>query len=176
MPPACLPVFLGSVAAVVICGLGLIAWLVIQRAPPLTRDGFDRARRIWTQVRPGSYRVQTTVTGRQGATYLVEVRDGVPVSAARNGNPLPQERVWRTWTVDGMFDTMHADVRMRERREKTQDFSLPDLILRAEFDPTSGIPRRYVRIDRRSPLDVTWRIDSFENLSGPPTPSDAIQR
>jgi hypothetical protein len=147
----------GGLLAVLCVGLGLLVWAQTYRIPLLTDEAFDAARRRWNRNRVTDYEIEITVTGRQPSIYSVRVRDGVPVSAERNGALLPQRRVWTTWTVDGMFQTIQSDIRSRRRRS-SGDTKAPELLLRAQFDETLGIPLRYVRVQLGQSMDVSWKV------------------
>ena len=104
---------------------------------------------------PDHYEIETEVSGRQAAVYRATVRNGRPVSLSRNGFPLPQERTWRTWSVDGMFGTIRNDVRARQRQSE------PTLQLRCEYDTRYRFPRRYSRVEYGQPTDVSWIVRDF---------------
>lgn len=158
-----LPLLLGAVTAIVLLGVPLIYWVASHRIPYLTDDALAAAEQQWQVRKPDNYRIQTLVTGRQGATYAVEVTEGQPVSATRNGNPLPQKRIWGTWSVDGMFRTIRSDIRARQRQQQSPaDPSQLRLLLRAAFDPQYGFPRRYVRVEMGQSSDVSWQVQQFQ--------------
>src|SRR5438094_1293627 len=75
-------------------GIGLAAMLLVLRSvhrdptPPLTPALFEAAHERWKKAAPANYDIEVRVTGPQAATYRVEVRDGEPQSAWRNGQPL----------------------------------------------------------------------------------------
>jgi hypothetical protein len=148
--------------------LGLIVTLVIlrwwfaDRTPPLTEDALRSARQRWKQAGPASYNVEIRVQGPQPATYRVEVRDGQAVAAFRNGRPLLQRRTFGTWSVPGMFGTIDRDLaQLKQQREKGEQ----QLTLRADFDPVTGMPRRYVRMERSAAADVIWDVTRFEEIA-----------
>ncbi len=158
-----LPLILGAVAAIVLLGVSLIFWVASHRVPYLTDEALAAAEQQWQVRKPDNYRIQTLVTGRQGATYAVEVAEGQPVSATRNGNPLPQPRIWGTWSVDGMFRTIRSDIRARQRQQQSpKDPNQLRLLLRAAFDPQYGFPRRYVRVEWGQSSDVSWQVQQFQ--------------
>src|SRR5689334_13274859 len=79
-------------------GVGLIAVLLVLRqanydpTPTLTPALFVAAHERWKAAAPASYDIEVRVTGPQAATYRVEVRDGEPRAAWRNGQPLNSRR------------------------------------------------------------------------------------
>ena len=156
---ACLPAFLGAVAALVIGLGGVVLWLAAHRIPALVDEEFEAAYRTWQATGPRDYEIETEVSGRQPAVYRSVVRDGKPVSLTRNGSPLPQQRTWRTWSVDGMFSTVRNDVRARRRQTE------PVLQLRCAFDEKFRFPYRYSRVEYGQPTDVSWMVREFVVLS-----------
>jgi hypothetical protein len=124
------------------------------------------ARQRWEANAPPNYDIEVVVRGSQPATYAVEVRDGRPEVALRNGQPLLQRRTFSTWSVPGMFSTMSRDVEVVERFEQgNASPSAPRLALRAEFDERFGYPTRYRRIEWGSPVEVSWEVTKFEVIS-----------
>lgn len=145
--------------------LGAIATFFLFRAPgkPLTRALLSQARERWEKQGPKDYHLEVSVSGRQGATYAVEVHNGEVTEALRNGAPLQQQRTFRTWSVPGMFDTMETDL-------DTLEFAVahPDdpkrimLTLRAHIDEQTGLPKTFLRSEWGSNHDVTWKVTRFE--------------
>lgn len=137
-----------------------------QALPVLTAETFDAARARWDDSGPRNYVVEVAVTGRQSATYRVEVRDGAAVAATRNGEPLRQRRTMDTWSVAGMFSTIHSDVINLERvRTGTADAQTPQVRLRCLFHEQFGYPQRYHRTEFRKfgpNEELMWEVQRFE--------------
>jgi len=151
-------------------GVGLVIVLFFLRqanydpTPTLTPALFDAAHERWKAAAPPSYDIEVSVTGPQASTYRVEVRDGEPQAAWRNGQPLITRRTFGTWSVPGMFATMSRDVEALQRAAE-RDAQAP-LILRAEFDSGYRYPAKYRRIDNGSrkgsdAIAVTWDVTEF---------------
>jgi hypothetical protein len=151
-------------------GLGVTVMLIALRqlnydpTPSLTPKLFHAAHERWKANPVASYDVEIGVTGPQAATYRVEVRDGQPQAAWRNGKPLTNRRTFGTWSVPGMFATISRDIEAIERAA-AKGAPLP-LILRAEFDGKYAYPARYRRIDNGSrkggdSIAVTWDVIEF---------------
>ena len=68
---------------------------------------------------------------------------GVAKTATLDGHELTNRRTLGTWAVPGMFNTIQIDVENQARKDRGE------LLLRAEFDPQLGIPRRYERVEMR---------------------------
>lgn len=158
-------------AAVLGALLGLFGLMVLSsrgRLPPVTPERFQDARERWETHGPSSYRIQVAVTGRQPATYAVEVRQGRTITATRNGQPLKQERTRSTWSVPGMFGTLQTDVNHLARRASDpQDASNPSLSVRVAFHPRYGFPERYHRTEYTrmgANVEVSWAVTLFEVL------------
>lgn len=161
-----LPWFLLMVGGLIIGGIGGLFWAISQRPAVLTAADFEVAKKKWEERRLANYDIEIVVKGAQPATYTVEVRDGTAIKALRNGNPLTQQRTFATWSVDGMFGTMESDVASLEQ-QKTQQAKtgeLPTLMLRAEFDPMYGFPKRFFRADWQRNLETSWTVTRFEAL------------
>ena len=153
-----LSAFFGGVAAIV-CAVLVMALVGRGEMIELTRADFDAAEQRWNDSRPADYDIEIEVTGRQAATYRVEVRDGVVRSATRNGDALKQPRTMGTWSVPGMFGTIERDlIAVEERAAGTGNLSSSRLHLRATFDLELGIPRCYLRLELASQMQVTWEV------------------
>lgn len=147
-------------------GLAVILGTLLRKQaaplPSLTPAQFAAAQQRWEEHGLANYDAEISVTGRQTAVYRVEVRDGEPRLAQRNGQPLKQRRTFDTWSVPGMFETMAADVDSVEKVAAGKaDASTVHLVLRAEFDPKLGYPVRYHRLEKRkqsADYEVTWRV------------------
>lgn len=145
--------------------LGVILSLVIFRpqSESVTRDRLAKARELWAKNGPKNYDLEVVVTGRQGATYAVEVREGEVAKALRNDAPLTQLRTFRTWSGPGMFDTIETDVETLEfALAHPNDSKAIMLTLRARFDPQTGLPLEYLRSQWGTNHDVTWKVSKFE--------------
>jgi hypothetical protein len=151
-------------------GVGLVVVLFFVRqanydpTPTLTPALFEAAHERWKAAAPRSYDIEIHVTGPQASTYRVEVRDGEPQAAWRNGQPLITRRTFGTWSVPGMFATMSRDVEAIERAASRG--AQQPLILRAEFDSRYSYPAKYRRIDNGSrkgsdAIAVTWDVTEF---------------
>ena len=156
-----LSTFLGGVAAIV-CAVFVMALVDRDEMIELTRADFAAAEQRWNTSRPASYDIEIEVTGRQAATYRVEVRGGVVRLATRNGDPLKQPRTMGTWSVPGMFGTIERDlIAVEQRAAGTGNLSSSRLHLRATFDSELGIPRSYLRLELASQMQVTWKVSEL---------------
>jgi hypothetical protein len=138
------------------------------RLPQLDVAEFMVSKQKWRDADVQDYRVVVEVTGRQAATYSVEVRGGEVRTAARNGQPLRQKRTFATWSVPGMFNTIQSDVaNLEKHREGTADRQTPQVLLRAQFDPVLGYPKRYHRTELQkwsTNEEVSWTVVAFDVL------------
>lgn len=158
-------IFLGSVLGL---SLGFFFFSRLADRGPieaLNRDIWSQAFDRWKQVDVRDYNLRVTVTGRQAATYAVEVRGGTVLNAMRDGVPLPQQRTWSTWTVEGMFETIARDLDSVEKHATGRaDAGTPQLQLHATFHPQLGYPQRYLRTEfvRFAPnREVSWNVVEF---------------
>jgi hypothetical protein len=153
--------------------IGLVAMAIVVRVssresgtPALAKSDWELARKRWNAGPVENYDIEVVVTGRQAANYSVQVRDGKVVNATRNGNVLPQQRTWTTWTVEGMFETIARDLDSVQRHETGRaEPTTPRLQLRAAFDPQLGYPQRYLRTEMvrlGANPEVSWNVVRFE--------------
>lgn len=153
--------------------LGLIGSIMLWRMmssdaalPELHRKEWLEARRRWETAALHDYDIKVSVSGRQAATYAVQVRDGEVVGATRNSEPLPQQRTWSTWTVEGMFETISRDLDSVEKHlEGRADASTPQLQLRALFHSELGYPQQYLRTEMvrfGANVEVSWEVVKFD--------------
>jgi hypothetical protein len=136
--------------------------------PTLTRSEFDAAVARWSEHGPRDYDMDITVTGNQPGVVHVEVRDGQPTAMTRDGVSPRQRRTWFPWTVLGQFDTIEFELDAATAPQGTfggQPGS--QLVLRAEFDPRYGYPRRYQRIVMGQQMDAGWEVTRFMPVEGP---------
>ena len=166
-------IYLRRFVAFTLLGLalgGVVGLFILRQAnydptPTLTPPLFEAAHERWKAVAPRNYDVEVRVTGPQAAVYRAEVRDGEPMAAWRNGQPLTSRRTFGTWSVVGMFATISRDIEALERAAAS-GAQLP-LILRADFDTQYSYPARYRRIDNGSrkgsdAIAVTWDVVEFQ--------------
>ncbi len=159
-----MPALLGSfVLTLLLLLVLLILWLRRDGVPSFSRADFDRAWDRWQSMEPSAYRITIRVVGPQPATYAVEVRDGEVRRATRNGNPLTQQRTMGTWSVPGMFDTMEYDLNS-VHATGDEPVGSTALSLRADFEPTYGYPRRYLRSDATMGTTTYWEVKTFDLL------------
>jgi hypothetical protein len=153
---------LGMAAGVVLipCGIVLYFWasaLVQGRLPPLTQAEFDAAQERWRENGPLDYDLRVVLSGSQTGTIHVEVRNGRTTAMTRNGVAPEQRRTWDVWTVPGQFEMIAVE--LAAASDPDADFGGAkgsQMILRAEFDPHYGYPRKYQRIVLGTPHEITW--------------------
>ena len=156
-------------------GTGLIVLLVVatgsnqNRMPRVTPEIVAEAKERWRATGQADYDLTVVVTGRQAATYHVEIRGGRVQRATRDGHQLRQRRTQGTWSVPGMFGTIQSDIdNLTKQLDGTADRSTPQLLLRGVFHAESGYPLRYHRTDMRkweSNLEAAWEVKSFEIIN-----------
>ena len=92
-------------------------------------------------------------------------RANMAVQVLLNGNALHRRHAFDTWTVAGMLDTIALDIEHCERWE--QGRAAPgtcDLMINGTFDETTGIPRKYIRMELGRPNSIgvmDWKITRF---------------
>jgi len=118
----------------------------------LTPEDFDAARARWRQHGPRDYDLTIEQTGARAATIEVSVRDGEVTAMTVDGTSPSQRRTWYYWSVPGMFDVLERDLQAAEAEQ---------LLLRADFDPATGYPRRYERTMLRTRQQTQWEVVRF---------------
>ncbi|MCH7728691.1 MAG: hypothetical protein IH991_19725 [Planctomycetes bacterium] len=153
----------GVTGAIVGVVVGVFGWLLIHRGntPEVSRKSLTVAENRWKASRPTNYKVEIEVFGRQAATYSVEVRGRDVVSMARNG--FQMTRLVNTWTVNGMFNTIKADL---DRNARVAEGKAPAEIqlveLHGAFDSDYGFPQRYHRLPLGNEPDIAWEVKAFD--------------
>ncbi|HEV3340992.1 MAG TPA: DUF6174 domain-containing protein [Pirellulales bacterium] len=156
-----------AVGAAVGALLMFVALVVVSRRqaiPPLTVESLETARRRWEESGAADYRMDIVVSGRQASRYHVEVAGGKPASVLQNDRPIAR-RNWPYWTVPGLFDVIEHDVDCAD--DPTRGFGArpgSKAVLRADFDPRRGYPRKFERLILGEPqLDMTWEVATFDD-------------
>lgn len=160
-------------AAVLLGGLfGLIVVMAVIRfvgpgkLPEVTAEMLAAARDKWKSAGVTDYDIEVAVSGRQPSTYSLQVREGIVVDAKRDSQPLKQQRTFGTWSVEGMWETIDRDLAAVEQvRVGQSPPGSPQLLLRGEFDPELGYPRRYQRTEVykfSANQEVSWEVRMFE--------------
>ena len=156
----------------VLCSLLAATYLLANRNGRMIdvdRQILSDARMTWNSVNPGNYLVEVSVTTSGKDVYEVTVLNHEPVQVKLNGKSLNRRHAFDTWTVQGMLDTIAIDIEHCERWDEGR--AMPgtcDLIIKATFDPESGIPLKYIRMELGRPSNVgvmDWEITRFEPSS-----------
>jgi Family of unknown function (DUF6174) len=135
-----------------------------QPIPLLTIEEFDRAKRTWESSGIDSYDMDLAFNGGSNHDIIhLEVRKGMVTTMTKNKKPPAQERTWDEWTVPNQFSMIAADM----AKEAHGGFSTREgvvIVLRAEFDPEFGYPKKYVLevVQGRSPLNSNWAVTHFQ--------------
>ncbi len=154
----------------VVAGLSLasIAALVLLFAfargstPVLTEEDLRAAMERRDARGPKSYRLELMVSGTRSGPVELEVRNEEPVRLLRDGRT-PARHTWDFWTIPGQFEAMQTELTGDSRTM----FGVPDrsqVILRAEFDPELGYPRKYERQVLSKRIEIGWQLLRFEPL------------
>lgn len=133
--------------------------------PLLTAESLAAAETQWRESGPSSYRLSVTIGGRQPGQVELTVRDGEVTEMTRDGRTPDQRRTWAAWTVPSQFDMLHQE--LDHKRNSEQGYGAPagsQAIVKAEFDPQFGYPRRVRRQILGANLDMEWQVTQFEEL------------
>ena len=153
----------------VLCSLLTAAYLLTNRSGRMIdvdRLILSEARTAWNIANPVNYLVEVSVTTSGIDVYEVTVLNNEPVQVRLNGKSLNRRHAFDTWTVEGMLDTIAIDIEHCERWDEGR--ATPgtcDLIIKATFDPETGIPLKYIRMELGRPSNVgvmDWEITRFE--------------
>lgn len=151
--------------------LTLITALIVSVAlyrdplPLLTAESLAAAESRWREAGPKSYQLSVEIRGRQPGVVEMTVRDGEVTEMTRDGRAPEQRRTWSAWTVPSQFDMLHLELVHEQNSE--QGFGAPpgsQAIVKAEFDPRFGYPRRVRRQVLGANLDMEWRVTRFAPL------------
>lgn len=166
------PLSLGSIVLGVMLGVSLVlAGLVVllllrtrDRAPPLSAKSLEVAAKRWKAEGLADYDLEVLISGGQSGRYQVQVRNGRPKSVKRNG-VAPRRGTWDSWTVPGLLGVIRRELELSA--DPVRGFNAPpgaEVVLRAQFDPKWGYPRRYQRsiLDTsRAATEIEWQITTF---------------
>ena len=131
----------------------------------VNQEVLQAARARWEAGQYANYLVEIEVTTSGTDTYQVTVKNNQAVQVLLNGNALHRRHAFDTWTVAGMLDTIALDIEHCERWE--QGRAAPgtcDLMINGTFDETTGIPRKYIRMELGRPNSIgvmDWKITRF---------------
>jgi hypothetical protein len=141
--------------------------------PDLTEAAIDEAQARWRNAAIDSYNLDLTLSGRTTGDFHLEVRSGEVVAMTRNGIAPKQRRTWSTWVVPNQFDYLRQELNGTENPAVAWNAPPGAMaVLRAEFDPQYGYPRRYHREVLGASLEQRWEVTRFEvvgpNAKGQP--------
>lgn len=146
----------GALLALVCAGL-YWAYLFRGGLPTVTAAELAAARARWEASRPAGYDLELRVVTSDTATYVTKVRGGVIASVQRNGHDVPQ-RSWDAWDVGGLFAVIDIDL---TKCAGGPGEPAGNLVLRGEFDPQYGYPRKYQRIQLNPSSEVLVEAVGF---------------
>lgn len=161
-------VVLGAVIGTVVAAVcWLIAVVIIFRdpLPTLTQARLDEAVERWHDHGPASYRLELSLSGNQVAHIQLEVQDGDVTEITYNGRPPRQRRVGEYWTVPSQFDMIQRELSGAD--DPQRGFGAPPdstVVIKAEFDPAYGYPKRYRRHVLGTATEIAWTVTRFEPL------------
>ena len=113
--------------------------------PEITRADLEAAEKKWAATKPAGYDMDITILGRQPGLVHIEVRGGAVTKMTRDGVTPAQSRTWEYWTVPEQFETIQQDFDSSETVGGFGAAPGSQTILKADFDPHYGYPRRYQR-------------------------------
>jgi hypothetical protein len=156
---------MGLALGVVLTLVSILAVVVARRgpvAPEITRQDLLAAKRRWQDAGLAGYKMDLMIGGRQPGVVHIEVREGMVTRMTRDGIVPSQRRTWEYWTVPEQFATIDQDFDSAETPGGFGAAPGTQTILRADFDPQYGYPRRYQRFVLGTNLNVDWHVTRFE--------------
>ncbi len=159
------PLVLGLIGGTAVMGLLVFAVLLFSARgalPLVTEESLAAAMQRWEDRGPKSYRLSLLVTGTRPGPVELEVRRGEPVRLTRDGRE-PARHTWDFWTIDGQLEAIEGEL----TGDVQTMFGVPDrsaVLIRGEFDPDLGYPRKYQRQVLGRDLEVGWEVQSFVPL------------
>ena len=101
------------------------------------------AEKKWEAEKPAGYDMDITIGGRQPGVVHIEVRASTVTKMTRDGVTPSQSRTWEYWTVPEQFETIRQDFDSSETVGGFGAAPGSQTILKADFDPHYGYPKRY---------------------------------
>jgi Family of unknown function (DUF6174) len=144
--------------------IGLIVFLNRGQLPIMRTTDLEAAENRWKQRGPTSYDMDLEGSFDIKGHMHVEVRNREVTAMSLDGRPSPA-RLWRLWSVNGLFEFIEADARRNAEAANHEGGALPEPVLQqAEFDPELGLPRGYQRTELSTGQSGGWRIVKFERV------------
>jgi len=155
------PFWIGLPLGVVLAA-GALVLILRKGGEPLTAEAVAAGRSLWEKKGPKDYDLSIEITGAQEGLHRIEVRGGRVARMTTGGEPVP-ERVWSLWSVEGLFRFLETELDNAAHPARAHGVDDPKkVMLRAEFDPTWGYPRRFVRHVQGRTDSIEWQVTSFE--------------
>jgi hypothetical protein len=155
---------LGAACGIMIAIVAILLVLFLRRGPTvpvITRDDLALAEKKWEAEKPAGYDMDITIGGRQPGVVHIEVRSGTVTKMTRDGVTPSQPRTWEYWTVPEQFETIRQDFDSSETVGGFGAAPGSETILKADFDPHYGYPKRYQRFVLGTDLAVEWDVTRF---------------
>jgi len=150
-------------AGLLVCG-GAATILLRDPIAPLTGEALEAAQVRWSENGSLSYNLDLQLGGARPASVHVEVRGGRVIDPPLiDGQPVRGKHTWRTWTVEGQFETMQRELELAaDPSGQTGAGADTRVILRASFHPEYGYPLRFRRVVIGGLPEVSWEVVEME--------------
>ena len=160
-PKWTLPLVLLATLMLVFSGVGL--WFLRSDLPPVTAEMLSTAKALWEKKGPANYDLTVQLGGDSPGIFQVEVRDGkVQSPPTRNGIAVAAQQAWETWSIQGQFETIERELELAADPEHEMKSKVVNrLVLRGEFDPLYGYPRKFHRFAVGHGPEVYWEVTKF---------------
>jgi hypothetical protein len=147
--------------------LAAMVYFASGAAPPLAEADLQAAISRWEASGILDYRltIQVNVTGQAPSVVELEVRNGQPTAMTRDGFE-PKRHTWDIWTVEGQFEMIRLELEHAADPQTAHGVADPSqVILRGEFDPQWGYPRKFRRDVLGKSSSMQWEVTAFEPVS-----------
>ena len=144
----------------------LVVWIRGEPLQRIDRDAIDAEMQKWAEQGPSNYQLVVQLVGRMSGEFTLTIRERTVVSGLRDGEAISENRLPRAWTVDGMFETVLADLAMTERAERG-DTGARYVKMLGVVDPQYGFLQRYLRVEmmeKGANPEAGWRVISFQPM------------
>jgi hypothetical protein len=149
--------------------VGVVGAILYVREPmtPLTRPGLQAARHRWQAAGIKTYHTRFLM---HGTLYDVQVSEGIVHAVTIDGRT-PQAGSWKAYSVNGLFDTLEAELENLDDPEGPFAGRAESVLMRVRFHPHYGYPERYLRSAGGYGRDAAIEVLDFTPLDSASAPT-----
>ncbi len=153
----------------VMATVGLVLWLARRPVPLLSAQTLSQARERWQAQKASRYELTIRITSTGLVPYAVHsvVQDGRLIQLEVDGEPASSANP-AMYTVEGLFDVLEQELAIQaDAGDEASRRGRP--VLRAQFDPATGVPLCFLRVVPGSNRSTTWQVTDWQPRPAPPT-------